>query len=133
MSELTEEWLNGLEKKMRGPDPRLHVQPMDVIALIALCREVNRMVVDTERLQKEVAGASREHHDLTKNLVISHDTLRIKIRTLRRALINHRIDLHNRSNRPCPTCRDSARALGIIVPDMCAHPESDRAALEGKG
>ena len=49
---------------------------------------------------------------------------------LREALIAHRLDLHCRSKRPCSTCEQSARALGIDVPNHCAFPESDNPALE---
>ena len=51
---------------------------------------------------------------------------------LRHALIEHRADLHGGSNRPCPTCRESAEALGIasIVPDQCARKATDRKALD---
>lgn len=50
---------------------------------------------------------------------------------LRQSLINHRADLHNYSKRPCPTCRESAKVLGIAgkVPDCCAQTETDAAAL----
>lgn len=48
---------------------------------------------------------------------------------LRAALIAHRADLHGHSHRPCATCRQSARALRIDVPNHCAHPQSDREAL----
>ena len=48
---------------------------------------------------------------------------------LRAALINHRADLHSGSSRPCETCRQSAAALGISVPDKCARGSLDAAAL----
>lgn len=52
---------------------------------------------------------------------------------LREALLQHRRDLHQYSSRPCPTCRKSAEVLGLKgVPDSCARPESDAAALEEK-
>jgi hypothetical protein len=38
---------------------------------------------------------------------------------LRSALIAHRIDLHQSSGRPCPTCRQSAKALGPNAPGGC--------------
>jgi hypothetical protein len=42
---------------------------------------------------------------------------------LKAALIAHRADLHNFSRRPCPTCQQSAAALGLTgkVPDHCAR------------
>lgn len=53
------------------------------------------------------------------------------------ALIAHRADLHSGSRRPCPTCRQSAEALGILalVPDCCANVRSrgdDAEALKKK-
>lgn len=46
------------------------------------------------------------------------------------ALWQHRCDLHRASHRPCPTCRQSAKALGIdgLVPYHCAFPKSDEDA-----
>jgi hypothetical protein len=48
---------------------------------------------------------------------------------LRAALIAHRADLHMGSSRPCPTCRESAKVLGIKVPDRCAIADVDTLAL----
>lgn len=50
---------------------------------------------------------------------------------LRAALIEHRSDLHQYSKRPCPTCRQSAEALGITdkVPYSCARERHDKPAL----
>ncbi len=58
------------------------------------------------------------------------EPLKAKIKELRTVLIAHRADLHQGSSRPCGTCRDSAKALGIIVPDRCAQSHTDKAALE---
>ena len=54
-----------------------------------------------------------------------------KVEALRAALLGHRADLHGGSKRPCPTCRDSAEALGIdgLVPDCCASARTDNDAL----
>ncbi len=49
---------------------------------------------------------------------------------LRKALIGHRSDLHQASRRPCPTCRESALALGIEVPYRCAQWITDKRALD---
>lgn len=48
---------------------------------------------------------------------------------LRAALLQHRADLHQWSQRPCPTCRHSADVLGLKVPDGCARKEWDEAAI----
>ena len=48
----------------------------------------------------------------------------------RKALIAHRTDLHCGSSRPCETCHQSAKALGINVPDRCAQIKTDREALD---
>ena len=76
---------------------------------------------EIERLRE----VEREYHNEAAALV----TPILQRDTLRAALIEHRADLHNRSKRPCPTCRQSAQALGIKVPDTCAYPDTDRAAL----
>ncbi len=54
---------------------------------------------------------------------------------LRKALIEHRADLHGWSSRPCPTCRESAEVLGIagMVPGCCARGDTDRDALNRRG
>lgn len=59
------------------------------------------------------------------------DALRAGVVKLREALIAHRGDLHEGSLRPCPTCRQSAEALGIwaLVPNSCAHELTDKPAL----
>lgn len=51
---------------------------------------------------------------------------------LRKALIQHRGDLHCGSGRPCGTCKQSAEALGIDVPDRCAQGHIDNKALTPK-
>ncbi len=53
------------------------------------------------------------------------------VEALRGALIVHRADLHSGSTRPCSTCQQSARALGIehLVPNGCARSDTDREAL----
>lgn len=58
--------------------------------------------------------------------------LECKNTQLREALITHRADLHNGSDRPCFTCRKSADALGILlrVPNRCAVAKKDKLALE---
>lgn len=45
-----------------------------------------------------------------------------QMKGLREALFQHREDLHQYSKRPCPTCRNSAKALGLtgLVPDSCS-------------
>jgi len=48
---------------------------------------------------------------------------------LRLALLEHRADLHHYSGRPCPTCRQSAKALGLDAPDSCAVPATAMAQL----
>jgi hypothetical protein len=52
---------------------------------------------------------------------------------LREALIAHRADLHCYSSRGCPTCDQSAAALGIKgkVPRTCAKADADVRALAG--
>ncbi len=52
------------------------------------------------------------------------------IKQLEDALLSHRWDLHQGSNRPCPTCRESASALSLKVPDQCARKEWDAEALK---
>jgi len=54
------------------------------------------------------------------------------IATLTEALVQHRADLHGSSTRPCATCRKSAIALGIKVPDACAERNTDKKALATK-
>ncbi len=49
-----------------------------------------------------------------------------KIEELKKVLFGHRWDLHCGSNRPCGTCRESARALGLDVPDQCAAERFDK-------
>jgi hypothetical protein len=51
------------------------------------------------------------------------ESMRAQIAKLREALISHRADLHGGSTRPCPTCRQSAAALGIrdMIADSCAN------------
>ena len=49
---------------------------------------------------------------------------------LKAALIQHRADLHCGSGRPCGTCKQSAEALGIDVPDRCAQAHIDKQALK---
>lgn len=58
-------------------------------------------------------------------------SLRARMLTLEQALLAHRADLHEGSSRPCPTCRASAKALGIDgkVPDRCSRGEWDQAAI----
>lgn len=51
---------------------------------------------------------------------------------LKEALFEHRWDLHQRSNRPCPTCRQSAEILRLKVPAECARKEWDKQAPKGK-
>lgn len=48
--------------------------------------------------------------------------LEARIEELREALFQHRADLHGYSRRPCATCRNSAKVLGIsdLVPDSCS-------------
>lgn len=60
------------------------------------------------------------------------DRWKAQAEQLEKALLGHRADLHQYSKRPCPTCRESAIALGIQnkVPNCCAREETDRAALE---
>jgi hypothetical protein len=57
--------------------------------------------------------------------------LEARVAEAEKALIGHRKDLHGYSRRPCPTCRASAKALGIekLVPDSCAYYDEDVAAL----
>lgn len=57
--------------------------------------------------------------------------LEAKKEELRGALLQHREDLHGYSKRPCPTCRRSAAALDIKVPDQCARVDWDKQALKG--
>ena len=52
---------------------------------------------------------------------------------LRRALIEHRRDMHGGSRRPCGTCQESAQALGIRVPDHCAYAEFDKPQFVEQG
>jgi DNA repair exonuclease SbcCD ATPase subunit len=58
--------------------------------------------------------------------------LEAQLASLRAALEQHRVDLHEYSSRPCPTCRKSAEALGLKgLPDTCA-PRRLAEAREGK-
>ncbi len=49
--------------------------------------------------------------------------LETEIADLREALFQHRTDMHQSSKRPCDTCRNSAKALGLtgLVPSGCAR------------
>ena len=58
------------------------------------------------------------------------EPLKAKIKELRTVLIAHRADLHQGSSRPCGTCQDSAKALGIVVPGRCAQQHIDKVALK---
>jgi len=55
-----------------------------------------------------------------------------RIKELEEALFQHRWDMHYPSDRPCPTCRQSAKALRLKVPDHCARKELDEKSLKGK-
>jgi hypothetical protein len=61
--------------------------------------------------------------------------LKERVAELERVLLAHRADLHEFSQRPCPTCRDSAKVLGIhdLVPGCCAQMRTDAMALQGRG
>ncbi len=56
--------------------------------------------------------------------------LQTKNERLKKALLGHRWDLHNGSARPCATCRESAEALDLKVPNRCAKERWDREALK---
>lgn len=58
--------------------------------------------------------------------------LQAKNEKLKDVLFQHRWDLHQGSGRPCPTCRQSAEALGLNVPNQCAEERFDRQALKDK-
>lgn len=92
-------------------------------------------------LMREHAARIKTSSDVQDALRTALDAAESQVRTLqgeleemRAALIAHRADLHCWSSRPCPTCRDSAKALGIHgkVPDICARGDTDRAALSPK-
>ena len=56
--------------------------------------------------------------------------LQAKVERLKEALFGHRWDMHERSKRPCSTCRKSAEVLGLKVPDHCAYERLDKQALK---
>ena len=99
---------------------------------------MNARRVNDERLA-ELAEESRMDHDAMRRsawaaweaeaVALDLRDTREEITRLREALLAHRADLHEYSKRPCPTCRQSAKVLGIKVPDSCARAASDRAAL----
>lgn len=60
------------------------------------------------------------------------EKLKAENEKLRDALLQHRADLHCGSSRPCETCRNSAKVLGLDVPDQCARDYWDKEALEAK-
>ena len=65
-----------------------------------------------------------------KAAVAEYDKLQAENERLKAALIQHRADLHCGSGRPCGTCKQSAEALGIDVPDRCAQAHIDKQALK---
>ncbi len=70
-------------------------------------------------------------HEVIRRLANALADAETRLGFARAALIAHRADLHQGSNRPCATCRNSAKVLGIdrFVPDHCASAETDREAL----
>lgn len=52
------------------------------------------------------------------------------LRETRTMLLEHRADLHQYSTRPCPTCRASAKMLGLTVADTCANPDQSLSILK---
>ncbi len=75
------------------------------------CDDVNKALEEIEALEGEVEGLYKEKRELKK------------------ALIGHRWDLHDGSKRPCATCRESARVLGLEVPNGCAKERWDKEAM----
>lgn len=78
-----------------------------------------------EAILSELDGLTEAHKQ-------RYGQLQFENEELRGALLQHREDLHGASTRPCPTCRRSAKALGLEVPNECAKGEWDRKALETK-
>ena len=80
----------------------------------------------------EIVGDEKVVVLLSGNAIGDHceNALRAEIKRVRKALLEHRWDLHHRSSRPCPTCRESAEALGLKVPNECAKMCWDKEAIE---
>jgi hypothetical protein len=85
--------------------------------------------VEIHRLRRELIAAIEFIDRQARELAAAKQGLE----RLREALLGHRWDLHHGSKRPCPTCRQSADALGLKVPDQCARRKVDEAALDQKG
>lgn len=67
-------------------------------------------------------------------LQVNYARLAVECDRLREALIAHRIDLHQSSDRPCPTCRQSAAALGGNAPGGCiGERRQGRPAVKQEG
>ena len=75
---------------------------------------------------------TEEQHQQWKKDLEELFEVKVENKRLRKALIDHRRDLHCSSKRPCETCRNSAKALGIKVPDQCAREDWDEKALKEK-
>lgn len=112
------------EIKRTKEESLLHIQ--------ADTRIINSCCKDIWKLEKKLNLMESENSDLKRRLEIEQERIAILLKdifALRSALIEHRMDLHCGSSRPCPTCRQSAQALGIKVPDRCAVIELDKKAL----
>ena len=104
---------------------------------------LRRLLEQNERLETTLSGTLKEFTKVvnTNTAVIkqleantARDFIRFcqleadnaalqrQVEGLREALFQHRADLHGYSKRPCATCRNSAKALGIskLVPDSCS-------------
>jgi hypothetical protein len=103
--------------------------------LMAPMRLADRLRKDIDQFVRLVPdgwtleNAPNNSHEY-KSLLLAHLLAALdRTEALEQALLAHRADMHEGSNRPCPTCRQSAKALGLKVPDRCARGEDDKAAL----
>ena len=75
--------------------------------------------VAAQILDPETSKPSQANADFIANAPANVRALLAEVAELRAALIEHRRDLHQGSGRPCPTCRQSAKALGKGAPGGC--------------
>jgi len=103
--------------------------------VLGLARNVYEVAIaELEQLQAELETEAIEHLHIQQNTEIAFvariEQLEAENERLKAALIQHRADLHCGSGRPCGTCKQSAEALGIDVPDRCAQAHIDKQALK---
>jgi len=94
--------------------------------------KADQLVRDMEIMDKAFKARIQELGEENQMLQEGYEESEDKCLELRKALLEHRADLHCYSSRPCPTCRQSAEVLGIAgkVPDSCAKGIWDEKALK---